>query len=411
MESERTVGGRRPSTAVTGPLADYAAGFRQFLIAQGYARRTITVQVSLMAHLSRWLQAEGLTVDALRSSADIDRFFAERRARGHSSAVSANALVALLGFLRDRQVIGGPAADAETPAERLLADYRRYLREERGSAAATVRGFSACAAMFLRVLPAERLEEALAAISAADVTRFVAGWAASRSPAYSKSMVSALRSVLRFLHSCGYIPRPLASAVPAVPGWRAAGRPRAVTGQEVTAILAACDHGSARGRRDYAILMLLTRLGLRAGEVAGIGLSDIDWRQGLLMVRGKGNSLDGLPVPVDVGEAVADYIRHGRPRCKSRVLFVSVRAPFAGLSAASIGSAVRRACEAAGLDGFGPHRLRHAVACQLLREGASLSEIGQLLRQRDPRTTARYAIVDAGALAGLARPWPQGAER
>jgi integrase/recombinase XerD len=124
--------------------------------------------VSLMAHLSRWLQAEGLTADALRSSAGIDRFFAERRVRGHSSAVSANALVALLGFLRDRQVIGGPAADAETPAERLLADYRRYLREERGSAAATVRGFSACAAMFLRVLPAGRLEEALAAISAAD---------------------------------------------------------------------------------------------------------------------------------------------------------------------------------------------------------------------------------------------------
>ncbi|MGH3183317.1 MAG: tyrosine-type recombinase/integrase, partial [Streptosporangiaceae bacterium] len=130
-----------------------------------------------------------------------------------------------------------------------------------------------------------------------------------------------------------------------------------------------------------------------------------------LMVRGKGNSLDGLPVPVDVGEAVADYIRHGGPRCQSRVLFVSVRAPFAGLSAASIGSAVRRACEAAGLDGFGPHRLRHAAACQLLREGASLSEIGQLLRQRDPRTTARYAIVDADALAGLARPWPQGAGR
>jgi integrase/recombinase XerD len=410
MESERTVGGRRSPTVVTGPLADYAAGFRQFLIAQGYARRTITVQVSLMAHLSRWLQAEGLTVDALRSSADIDRFFAERRARGHSSAVSANALVALLGFLRDGQVIGAPA-DAETPAERLLADYRRYLREERGAAAATVRGFSACAAMFLRVLSAERLEEALAALSAADVTRFVAGWAASRSPAYSKSMVSALRSVLRFLHSCGYIPRPLASAVPAVPGWRVAGRPRAVTGREVTAIVAACDRGSARGRRDYAILMLLTRLGLRAGEVAGIGLSDIDWRQGLLMVRGKGNRLDGLPVPVDVGEAVADYIRHGRPRCKSRVLFVSVRAPFAGLSAASVGSAVRRACEAAGLDGFGPHRLRHAVACQLLCEGASLSEIGQLLRQRDPRTTARYAIVDADALAGLARPWPQGAGR
>lgn len=411
MESEHTLGGRRSPTVVTGPLAGYTAGFREFLIAQGYARRTITNQVSLMAHLSRWLQAEGLTVDALRSSAGIDRFVAKRRAEGHSSAVSAKALAALLGCLRDRQVIGAPVADAETPAGRLLADYRRYLREERGAAAGTVRGFSACAAMFLRVLPAERLEEALAAISAADVTRFVAGWAASRSPAYSKSMVSALRSMLRFLHSCGYIPRPLASAVPAVPGWKVTGKPRTVTGREAAALLGACDRGSARGRRDYAILMLLTRLGLRAGEVAGIRLSDVDWRQGLLTVRGKGNSLDGLPIPVDVGEAMASYLQHGRPSSPGQQLFVSVRAPFAGLSAASIGSAVRRACEAAGLDGFGPHRLRHAVACQLLREGASLSEIGQLLRQRDPRTTARYAIADADALAGLARPWPQGGER
>jgi site-specific recombinase XerD len=184
-----------------------------------------------------------------------------------------------------------------------------------------------------------------------------------------------------------------------------------VSGREITAILAACDRESARGRRDYAILMLLTRLGLRAAEVAGIRLGDIDWRQGVLTVRGKGSALDELPVPADAGAAMADYVRRGRPRTSSRLLFVSVRAPFAGLSPESVGSAVKRACEQAGLAGFGPHRLRHAVACQLQRDGASLEEIGQLLRQRDPRTTARYATVDAAALTVLARPCPEGSAR
>jgi len=224
-------------------------------------------------------------------------------------------------------------------------------------------------------------------------------------------MVSALRSLLRFLHVAGYVAWPLDTAVPAVPGWEPVRKPHRVSGQEVRAVLAASDRESARGRRDYAILMLLARLGLRAAEVAGIRLSDVDWQQGVLTVRGKGSRLDELPLPADVGEAMADYVRHGRPRSGSRLLFVSVRAPFEGLSPESVGSAVHRACGQAGLDRFGPHRLRHAVACQLQRDGASLEEIGQLLRQRDPRTTARYATVDASALTALARPCPEGAAR
>ena len=413
MESERKLGGHRSPTVVSGPLAGYAAGFRQALIEQGYARRTIGDQMSMMAHLSRWLQAEGLDVNALRSAAEIDRFFAERRA-GHRARVSRAALSGLLAFLRDHEVIGSPAELEATPTARLLGEYRVYLRDERGAAAATIRGFSACAAMFLKAaaVPGEQPGEELSSLSPAGITRFVAGWAGSRSPAYSKSMVSALRSLLRFLHVAGYIPRPLDTAVPAVPGWETVRRPHHVSGREISAILAACDRESARGRRDYAILMLLTRLGLRAAEVAGIRLGDIDWRQGVLTVRGKGSTLDELPVPADVGAAMADYVRHGRPRTGGRLLFVSVRAPFAGLSPSSVGSAVKRACEQAGLPGFfGPHRLRHAVACQLQHDGASLEEIGQLLRQRDPRTTARYATVDPTALTVLARPCPEGSAR
>lgn len=413
MGSERKQGGQRSPTVVSGPLAGYSAGFRQALIAQGYARRTIGDQMSLMAHLSRWLQAEGLDVKALQSAAEIDRFFAERRASGCRTRVSSMALAGLLAFLRDREIIGPTTRPVTGPADRVLAEYRLYLSDERGAAGGTIRGFTACAAMFLKAVavPGKPPGEVLEGLSAADITRFVAGWARSRSHAYSKSMVSALRSFLRFLHVAGYVARPLDTAVPAVPGWQPVREPHRVSGRETAAVLAGCDRESARGRRDYAILMLLARLGLRAAEVAGIRLGDIDWRQGVLTVRGKGSALDELPVPADIGAAMADYVRHGRPRSSSRLLFVSVRAPFAGLSPESVGSVVQRACGQAGLDGFGPHRLRHAVACQLQRDGASLEEIGQLLRQRDPRTTARYATVDADALISLARSCPEGGAR
>lgn len=413
MESEPKLGGQRTPTVVGGPLASYSAGFRQALIDRGYARRTIGDQMSMVAHLSRWLQEQGLDVTALQSAAEIDRFFAERRAGGYRARISGMALAGLLGFLREREIIGPAAEPLAGPADRLLAEYRAYLSDERGSAASTIRGFTACAAMFLDAVaaPGKPFDETLSELSAAGVITFVAGWARSRSHAYGKSMVSALRSLLRFLHVAGYIARPLDTAVPAVPGWEPVRDPHRVPGREIAAVLAACDRESARGRRDYAILMLLARLGLRAAEVAGIRLSDIDWQQGMLTVRGKGGALDELPVPADVGAAMADYVRHGRPRSGSALFFVSVRAPFEGLSPASVGSVVHRACGQAGLERFGPHRLRHAVACQLQRDGASLEEVGQLLRQRDPRTTARYAAVDAAALTSLARPCPEGAVR
>src|SRR5215472_7007713 len=269
MGSEHKRGGQRPPTVVSGPLAGYSAGFRQALIAQGYARRTIGDQMSMMAHLGRWLQAEGLDVEALQSAAEIDRFFAERRASGCQTRVSSMALAGLLGFLRDREIIGPATRPVTGPAGRVLAEYRVYLSDERGAAAGTVRGFTACAAMFLEAIaaPGEPLGEVLDGLSAADITRFVAGWARSRSHACSKSMVSALRSLLRFLHVAGYIARPLDTAVPAVPGWQPVRKPHRVSGRETAAVLAACDRASARGRRDYAILMLLARLGLRAAEV------------------------------------------------------------------------------------------------------------------------------------------------
>lgn len=230
-----------------------------------------------------------------------------------------------------------------------------------------------------------------------------------RSAGDGRTMVTALRSLLRFLHVTGRVPRALVPAVPSVPAWRFGSLPRGVNGDHVAALLASCDRESAQGRRDYAILMLLARLGLRAGEVIKITLDDVDWRAGELLVVGKGDRAEVLPLPTDVGEALADYVQHGRPRCASRSLFITLRAPLTGLALGTcISGVVQRACTRAGIEPFGPHRLRHSVACDLLGRGAPLAEIGQLLRHRSERSTAIYAKADLASLRGLARPCPGG---
>ena len=418
MTSEvRRIGGLRPPAEVTGPLAEHAAAFKQMLIGQGYARGTISAHLGLMSRVSRWLDVQGLPAEALADLAEVDRFFAERRAKGCRLRITARSLVPLLDFLRDRQVIGAPVVPAATPAEVLLAEYRTYLEQERAATAGTVVNFTKYAGIFLRTFPrlgsdaAQQadLAAALGRLTAAEVVTFVTGWASCRSPAYGQAMVYALRNLLRYLHARGLLSQALAEAVPTVPGWKPARPVRAVTGQQMAALLACCDRYSAIGRRDYAIMLLLTRLGLRASEVAGITLAGIDWRQGVLRVRGKGNILAELPLPADVGEAMADYLRRGRVRCDSPHLFVRTKAPFTRLAGTGITAVVQRACRRAGLPEVGPHRLRHAVAAQLRREGASLSEIAQLLRHQDERTTQRYAADDVEALAALARPCPDGA--
>jgi integrase/recombinase XerD len=234
----------------------------------------------------------------------------------------------------------------------------------------------------------------------------------SDTPQHAKAVVTALRSLLRFLHTAGHIPHPLVWAVPSVPGWKLTTLPRAVSPEQVGAVLAGCDRAGAHGRRDYAIVLLLARLGLRAGEVSAIELDDLDWRAGEITVRGKGGRREVLPLPVAVGEALVDYLRYGRPpRCPTRRLFVTTRAPFTALATGSVFAVVARACRRAGVAPFGPHRLRHALACELLRHGASLAEVGQVLRHSDERTTAVYAKVDQDALRALARPCPTGATR
>jgi integrase/recombinase XerD len=411
MDAGGVRAGHASRTVVSGPLAPYADGFRDDLGGRGYAARSIGGQMRLVAHLSAWLAGQELPVGGLTAEVVAD-FLRVRREAGHRAGVSGRAVAPLLGYLRGLGVVAQPGRRVpETAVEVLLEEFRRYLVEERGLAVASVRAYLRYAELFLAGLPAP-LDAVLAQLPAGQVTAFLVRQSDRHSAWHAKAVVTALRSLLRFLHIAGHIAHPLVWAVPSVPGWRLTTLPRAVYPEQVAAVLAGCDRAGAHGRRDYAIVLLLARLGLRAGEVSAIELDDLDWRAGELTVRGKGGRREVLPLPVEVGQALADYVRHGRPpHCPTRRLFVAVRAPFTGLASGSVFAVVARGCQRAGIAAFGPHRLRHALACDLLRRGASLTEVGQLLRHSDERTTALYAKVDQDALRALARPCPAAGAR
>lgn len=395
---------------VTGPLAPFAGGLRQDLARQGYALDTVTGHVHLLADLSGWLAGRGLAAADL--TVEVTReFLHERRAAGHRTGVSGRALAPSLGYLR--RVQAAPPAGQPVPAtplEALLASYRQYLEGERGLSAGTIRHYLRYARAFLAGLPGP-LSRALPRLSAGQVTGYVLAQARRRRDrAPDMVTLPALRCLLRYLHAAGHVPLPLAGAVPAGRSWRQV-LPRAANADHLRAVLAGCDRESAGGRRDYAIVLAMTRLALRGGEVAGLQLADVGWRSGELTIRGKGGRVDTLPLPADAGEAMADYLLHGRPATTVPQLFVTMKAPFTGLTASAVTQVVGRACERAGVPPFGPHKIRHAAACELLAAGASLEEIGQLLRHAQQRTTAIYARVDQARLAELAMPCPRGAAR
>jgi site-specific recombinase XerD len=390
---------------VSGPLAPYAAGFEVWLRSRSYSSSATANRLCQLDRLSRWLERRGLTVGEL-SDALVAAFTSSRREAGLVTWTTPQSVALPLAYLREIGVMPSPAATlASGPLEELLSDYGRYLRVERRLSEHTLRD---------AYLPAARLFLAgreglggleLERLSAADVSLFLVAECPKRSVTGARDLASALRSFLRFLHVAGLIEAPLVWAVPSVADLRDRTLPRGLEPAAVRKLLASCDRRRTIGRRDYAIVLLLSRLGLRRGEVAAMQLEDIDWRAGELLIRGKGPRQDVLPLPVDVGEALVSYLRR-RPRCESRALFVRMTAPLQELAPHTIGWIVREACTRAGLPRVGAHRLRHTAATEMLRQGASLAEIGQVLRHREQKTTAIYAKVDRRALRALARPWP-----
>ena len=390
---------------MAGPLAVFAPGFSAELVRQGYRPGSAAAQLQLMADASRWLAARGLGAGDL-TEARVERLMAKRRASGRSRLVSSRAMLPLLGYLRGLGVVppGHPVLPL-TAAEAIVERYSSYLVERRGLAPSTVRNYVGVASVFLawRETTGGLCLETLDAVA---VSEFVLQEARRSSVGSAKCMVTRLRALLRFLHVEGEIEHSLAGAVPSVAGWRLAGLVKALDARSVAQLLGSCDRRMRVGRRDFAIITSLSRLGLRAGEVAALQLRDVDWRAGELLVRGKGSRQERLPLPVDVGETLAGWLARGRPRRESVFVFTSLRAPHGGLSPGAVSQIVRRACRRAGLPLVGAHRLRHTAATEMLRAGGSLTEVGQVLRHRGRDVTSIYAKVDRLALAAVVMPWP-----
>jgi len=395
-----------------GPLGAYVDAFAQQLIGEGYAKASCRYALQLMADLGRWLRRRRITAQQLTSE-HLGRYLQYRRRCGRHRSGDAAIVRRLFSLLRDNGIVAQGPPIERTPAERLEEQFRLYLEQERRLAPATVFHYLVFVRRFLTDCLANG-ELQLDALGAAAVVGFVQREAARlHHPKRAKLMTAALRSFLQYAHYAGLISIDLRSSVPTVAGWSMASLPRALSSAEVQRLLAHCDRHTPVGRRNWAILLLLARLGLRAGEVVALALEDLDWAVGELRVRAYAGDWDRLPIPQDVGAALVDYLRHSRAPCSSRRVFVRMRAPHRGFaSSAAISCIVRRALARAGLDPphKGAHLLRHSVATQMLRQGASLAEIGELLRHRSPQTTMIYAKVDLDLLRPLALPWPGGAQ-
>ena len=391
-----------------GPLVPYLDAFAQSLDEQGFKRHLIGRQIRVAANLSRWLQDEEVAVQDVTDE-HIRRFFegtARRRSIQLGEFASLRRLMELLCRLG---VIQPPLEQNElTPIEQAVEAFATYLREELSLCDKTLIQYCPFIEQFLSDCFGDGPIE-FDALHAKEVIGFIQQQATHLSPARAKAATTALRSFLRYLRYCGEIRLDLAAAVPTVPNWSMTGIPRAIAPEHLQAVLANCPRDTPVGCRDYAILMLLARLGLRAGEIVSLTLDSIDWEEGSLAVLGKGNQATSLPLPTEVGEAIADYLRHGRPTSNNRALFLRVCAPIRGLGAAqTISTIVAAAIKRTGIEipHRGSHQFRHALAADMLRHGATLSEIGNLLRHRHTKTTGLYAKVDFAALRPLSLPWP-----
>ena len=392
-----------------GPLAPFAEAYRLELKARGYTARSAVNELRQVGRLSAWLAASGMTAADL-SVERVEEFLVVQRAQGrHRASWSRPGLVCMVEVLRSLGVVEAEQPRRAASAEDLLLEsFERYLLVERGLTAGTVRGYVEHARRFLAGLdPAG----GLGSVTAADVTSAVLRESAAVSVATTQNFVAGLKSFLRFCFVKGLVARDVSEAALAITGRRRSSLPRGISAADAKALLASCDRRSALGRRDYALLVILLRLGLRRSEVAGLCLDDIDWRAGELVVRGKGARQDRLPLPADVGEAIAAYLRRGRPEGDRREIFLRARAPYGPIAPGTVASTVRRACRRAGIAEVGSHRLRHTVACEMVAAGVPLVEIAQVLRHHSLQTTAVYARVDLNRLRLLAAPWPGGEGR
>ena len=392
-----------------GPLAGWLDAFADWVTARGYAPHTSNRMIMLAACFSQWLDQEAIGIADINPD-HVARHLEHRTRRLRPRQHDKTLLWHFLDFLQRDGVLSFEDAptDPMTDAERCVLAYERHLQQARGLAAATRATYVPFVLSFLQ----HRFDSGpvtLSSLSADDVVRFVQNKAPDMSPKRAKCMASALRSFLRYACHLGETGPELVAAVPVVASWSMTQIPRGISPDQVRKLLASIDRSSATGRRDHAILLLLARLGLRAREIRRLELDDIDWVNGTLRLRTKGGRCNTFPLSEEIGEAIADYLRHGRPSCPDRRVFLRAHAPIEGFRGShGISCIVRRAIKRAGVDAptFGAHQFRHGLATEMLNGGASLGEIGDVLGHAHPDTTRIYAKVDLEALRPLALPWP-----
>lgn len=388
-----------------GPLGAYVEDLAALLQEQQYSQSSARGMIRAVAKWSRWLSKRHF------ACADVDAELLDQYLEqvGGSGQDDRRFLRRMLAWL---QTTGVARAERTSPVlgqcEIVRDDFGRYLLRERGLSPSTLKCYLPYVSQFL----AQRFGDQsidLEALVAEDVTGFVQRNSHSLSHARVEHLVTGLRAFLRYLRHLGKISIDLAACVPTVANWSFSTLPKCLRPGQVEQILDHCDRSTSKGRRDYAILLLLARLGLRAGEVAALRLDDIDWEQGDLTVRSKGGRWTKLPIPHDVGNAITSYLANGRPSCSDRHVFLCELAPRRGFAASTaVSTVVRHALLGAGIESArkGAHLLRHSLATDMLAKGASLREIGEVLRHRSPDTTQLYAKVDIASLERLALPWP-----
>lgn len=390
-----------------GPLKPHLDAFASLLSDKGYANYSIKLKIRLIAKFSRWLGQNDFGVDDIKPEL-FDHFIkcqttVEPVRRGDLAT-----LKLLLRHLIDSgAILSFSTKNDDNPFYQIENDFAHYLSNERGLSHETLASYIPIIHCFLSALfksGSTRFE----ALCPKDITAFILRYTQSVKRSTAKLMVTSLRSFFRFLHLRGQIQTDLAVCVPTISDWRLTGLPKSLEPQQIERLLKGCDQNTKVGQRDYTILLLLVRLGLRAGEIVKMTFEDINWEDGELLIRGKGPRTDKMPVPYDVGEAMAAYLQHGRPVCPTRCVFTRARAPYQGFSSSvAICNIVERALLRAKIDSThkGAHLLRHSLATNMLRAGASLTEIGELLRHQLPNTTEIYTKVDIVSLRSLAQPW------
>jgi integrase/recombinase XerD len=412
MEKERTMTGsmRTPRRVVVfGPLSGYEPGFAAELEQCGFMPLSVEHQLRLLAHLSRWMDSRGIGTGQLTGTV-VDEFLIERRA-SYTALYSRRALRPLLGHLAGMGVLPAEEPVPSTLIDRAVEGFERYLLTERGLLPKTT---AAQAARVRRFLADYCPAGGVGTLSTPQVTAALLAEGADHAVSSVKRLGYTLRSFLRYAFLTGLIEHDLSGASIPIRAQSPSLLPIGISAEQTAKLLTACDRESVVGRRDYAVILLVARLGLRATEVARLELGDIDWHHGEITVRGKGRRDERMPLPAELGEALVDYLMRSRPRVAAdattglRTVFVAARAPRRPMDRVTVSSIIQRVCLRAGIAPVGAHRLRHTLGEAMIRAEVPLSAIGQVLRHHDPLTTANYARVDVERLRGLSRPWPVG---